>query len=427
MNIDYGKKLYIKKDEFKNIIRQMNLTQNELSEMIGINQSDLSKMVMNKNYVNSRIQKEMCELLNCKESDIFTATKHVTNASYVRVKTLETIHHIPNGKWNNNYFKKSIAKSGFTIKKLSGIIDKHASVFSKYNLEQAHPTVETVYAICKALNCSPKRLVGVGEEELNKIMGYKLFEEGPAANAEVEEFTEIPDAGSISPEPDLSESVGKGEDDKDDNDSHDTEYVYQRFADQNVINNMNIINENILTLVKELRDTENRFINNDNDFINKLTEEYEKQAAVNEMLFNKLLDIETKLVSISDNVNSVNDKNDKKSQMQKKETCPIATIWNNQCSEKEMQQIVNSKVSEDTEDAYKKKTYKLINYISKKQNLIFNQVMHNNYSQFEKVYGCNINMLKAESKTANSISAIYDNPLYREIFFNMLSDNALHA
>ena len=190
---------------------------------------------------------------------------------------------------------------------------------------------------------------------------------------------------------------------------------------------MNIINENILTLVKELRDTENRFINNDNDFINKLTEEYEKQAAVNEMLFNKLLDIETKLVSISDNVNSVNDKNDKKSQMQKKETCPIATIWNNQCSEKEMHQIVNSKVSEDTEDAYKKKTYKLINYISKKQNLIFNQVMHNNYSQFEKVYGCNINMLKAESKTANSISAIYDNPLYREIFFNMLSDNALHA
>lgn len=92
-----------------------------------------------------------------------------------------------------------------------------------------------------------------------------------------------------------------------------------------------------------------------------------------------------------------------------------------------MHQIVNSKVSEDTEDAYKKKTYKLINYISKKQNLIFNQVMHNNYSQFEKVYGCNINMLKAESKTANSISAIYDNPLYREIFFNMLSDNALHA
>lgn len=430
MNIDYGKKLYIKKDEFKNIIRQMNLTQNELSEMIGINQSDLSKMVMNKNHVNGRIQKEMCELLNCKESDIFTVTKHVTNAPYVKVKTLETVHHIPNGKWNNDYFKKSIAKSGFTIKKLSSIIDKHASVFSKYNLEQAHPTVETVYAICKALNCSPKRLVGVGEEDLNRIIGYNLFAKGPAAdteNTEIKEFTKILDARSISPEPDLSEPVSEAENDKDDNDSHDTEYVYQRFTDQNVMNNMNKINENILTLVKELRDTENRFINNNNDFINKLTEEYEKQAAVNEMLFNKLLDIETKLASISDNVNFVNDKNDKKGQIQKKETCPTATIWNNRCSEKEMRQIVNSEVAEDTEEAYKKKIYKLINYISNKQNLIFNQVMHNNYSQFEKVYGCNINMLKAESKTANNISAIYDNPLYRDIFFNMLSDNALHA
>ena len=100
------------------------------------------------------------------------------------------------------------------------------------------------------------------------------------------------------------------------------------------------------------------------------------------------------------------------------------TRWSEKyCSTKEMQEILNTKTDEVDLDRYKQMIYKLIAYISKKQNLIFNQVLHNNYTQFTRIYGFDLNTLKAETKSKSALDAIYYTPLAREIFFNMLCTN----
>lgn len=94
------------------------------------------------------------------------------------------------------------------------------------------------------------------------------------------------------------------------------------------------------------------------------------------------------------------------------------------CSDKEMQTIVNGDCKEDNYETYKGKIYKLAAYLSRKKNLIFNQIMHDNYEKFKVVYGINLNELKKDTKTSSSLEAIYTNELTRELFFNMVCDKA---
>jgi hypothetical protein len=81
-------------------------------------------------------------------------------------------------------------------------------------------------------------------------------------------------------------------------------------------------------------------------------------------------------------------------------------------------------VSEDTYDDYKAKIFALVKFTANKKNLIFNQILHDEYEKLTKVYGFNLDELKKSSNTKIAMEAIYENPLCREIFYNSLITEA---
>lgn len=187
---------------------------------------------------------------------------------------------------------------------------------------------------------------------------------------------------------------------------------YKHFENQNVILNMEIINENILMLAK---DFENKY--------KSLYAQVDELKNQNKILTDKINTLEDKLAiksQIKDTfTNNVNNDNN---------SIHTATIWeNNRCSDKEMDNIVNSTIVHDTSDDYKRKIYKLVSYISRKKNLIFNQILHDSYTQFTNTYGINPNELRKEAKLSNTIDAIYNHPLAKDIFFNMMCSNATNV
>ena len=187
---------------------------------------------------------------------------------------------------------------------------------------------------------------------------------------------------------------------------------YKHFENQNVILNMEIINENILMLAK---DFENKY--------KSLYAQVDELKNQNKILTDKISTLEDKLAiksQIKDTLtNNVNNDNN---------SIHTATIWeNNRCSDKEMDNIVNSTIVHDTSDDYKRKIYKLVSYISRKKILFLNQFLHDSYTQFTNTYGINPNELRKEAKLSNTIDAIYNHPLAKDIFFNMMCSNATNV
>lgn len=196
-------------------------------------------------------------------------------------------------------------------------------------------------------------------------------------------------------------------------------YNYVHFTNENVIHNLNIINENIILLVKDFSESIKTLTNTVNTLVEK-----------NNNLEDKIKSLET--IITKTNVNSINKEDNtviKNIETDNKEKTVKNTIsYNNRygvvCSDKEMQAIINGDCKEDNYESYKGKIYKLAAYMSRKKNLIFNQIMHDNYEKFKVVYGINLNELKKDTKTSSSLEAIYTNELTREIFFNMVCSKA---
>lgn len=366
--------LYLNKEIIKKILLKNEMTQKDFAQMIEVDNSQFSKILLNKKPVKEEIINKICDLLDVTKEEI-CHKNDIQSDNDINLKKVYDIE--KNFKWNDIYYKRLLMENGLTQKKLCKEIGRDTSNFSRYSKGLMIPRMETVFKIYNELeNCSTKKLIGISEDELNKAIGKNIF--GNKTNT-------------------VNSTL------KDNNKECDTILSnYKEFTGQNVIENIGIINENILALASSL-----------DKAIEEYKEDIYKIRKVNESLIERINELESKI--------SKSDKKENKI----KENIPVATIWNNTCSEKEMKSITETTVDKDTEESYKKKIYKLINYISKKSNLTINQVMHNNYTQFYKIYGFNLNLLKAESKAANNLEAIYTNELCREIFFNMVSDNAL--
>lgn len=366
-------KVYIRGKKLQNLLMANGITQAEISQIIGIDASTLSKMIRGKALMPVSMIESICDLLQINPKEIIDEIK---DTSFTCKSVI-----IPDCKWNDEFFRKQLKQKNLTIAQLSELIKRDKTIYSTYKLGKASPSMETVKRIVAALECSTKDLIGVSEDKLNEIAGYKMFTEKDHDTQT--EISASADSTTIAvPHCFAEESV----------------YDYKHFENQNVIENMNIINENILLLVKNITDYKDSFEDKMSCLI-----------AANENLLERIETLEKR--------NMINVAAQPKTKS--------VTLWgNNHCSEKELKEIVNSAIISDDCNTYKQKIYKIINYISKKKHLTFNQILHDNYNQFSRVYGFNYDELKKESGANTTLDAVYENPLCREIFFNMVCKNA---
>lgn len=433
---------YIRGRKLQNILADNNITQSELAEIIDFNKGELSKAIHGKRTISINKINSICELLNINKNVIINETR--SNKVYTKNENVSLKGtYIPEYKWNNDYFKQQASKKNILIRDIAVNIGIDKTNFSNYNRSKCAPSVETVYKICQLLECDPKLLVGYSEDELDDM----LIKDSKAPLFSKNKNSDI--ACDVN-----SEDAGNTKNDKKstfippNNNKIEDNINLKSFSDDNVINNISIINENIIALA---------------DIFNSKTKSYDitlknmTDALKNVIESNRLLSTEVKTLKekidrlestqlksnetisqttqTTDSVenktinteNVMNNNTFIKAETSKNETTNKTTTvipGNNHCTEKEMKSIIKGNAQRDTLEVYKTKIYKLTYYISKRTNLIFNQVMHDNYNQFARKYGFDYGKLKKETNTKTALDAIYENLMCRTIFFNMVCQTA---
>ena len=399
-----NERVYLKGKTLKKLLAKNNLTQNDLAEMLDIDRSDMSRLVTNKKPATRIIVEKISDLLQVDES-VFVNNNKFTNC--IPRKAIC----ISGAECNSDKFKELLNKKNITLSDFSKKIKVDKSNFSAYTRKKCLPSVDTLVRICNYLNCSSVDLIGVSEAEINNYIGYDVFEivDNIASTIDTSN-TSITD-NIISDEKDSKET--------------DLNYNYTHFSNENVICNLNIINENILLMVKDFSESIKSLTKN----IDVLTEKNITLSKEIEDLRNELkIKDDEEAAENNSNISTNNAYADNISKSNNNiliHSNKTYSRYNIVCSEKEMLEIIKGNSSDiDSFEEFKNKIYKLAAYISRKKNVIFNQTMHDSYKNFERVYGFNIKTIKAETNIKSTLEAIYVNEMTREIFFNMFCTNA---
>lgn len=438
---------YIRGRKLQNILADNNITQTELAEIINFNKGELSKVIHGKRTISANKINEICSLFNINKNVIINETK----SNKINTKNENAFlkgTYISEYKWNNDYFKQQASKKNILIRDIAVNIGIDKTNFSNYNRAKCAPSVETIYKICQLLECDPKLLIGYSEDELNDMLiknsKAPLFNKnGDSANKDFDSSCSV-----------NSEDAGNTKHDKESvfvpskNNKIEDSMGLKSFSDDNVIDNINIINENIIAfadifnsktknydatlenmtnILKDIVES-NRLLSTE---VKTLKEKINRLESV-QLKSNEIIPQTTQIVDnveneVIDTENAINTGASVKTETSKSEVVNKATTvipGNNHCTEKEMKSIIKGNVQRDTLEVYKTKIYKLTYYISRKTNLIFNQVMHDNYNQFARKYGFDYGKLKKETNTKTALDAIYENLMCRTIFFNMVCQTA---
>lgn len=402
---------YIRGKKLQNLLAANKITQMEMSDIIKYDMSSLSRAIHGKCPMPDDKIEAISDLLNVKKEMLINETKDIIVSNRKDKNSQNTF--IPNCTWNNDYFKQQLKLKGITIKELSSRIHIDKTNYSSYNRGKTSPCVETVYKICKELGCSTEELIGCSGEYLNKLL----------KNNNKEPLFLITDLDGSNQNNDKKENSTNLKDN-----IISDEIQLTHFSGTNVIENIETINKNLILLAK-IMSADRRMCLEKIENLNKTNHELAEEAR---NLRNKLTVIEDSLrcnctnIEVKTNVEKQAFAENKEQQNnQATSITKVAAVpGNNYCTEKEAKTIAKTNTSRDSAETFKSKIYKLTSFISKKNNLIFNQVMYNNYNQFARTYGVNYNCLKKETKATSTLDAIYENPLYREIFFNMVCQAA---
>lgn len=373
---------YLDTKKIKNLLIKNNISQNEMAKILKVNYGSLNKEIAGSITASKKRIESIAKILN-------VPTEDITTLDVTRNKTY--IHIDKKLKWNKEYFVKSLCDADMTITELSRRAGIRANMIYKYNNKTSSPSIDTAAKIIAILNCDVKCLLGFSEQELNKLAGgiWEQLKQATPGNI----MNNTLNSSIVKTETGSTEYVTPFEHKKETKNTN--EMSYRHFTGSNVLENINCINENVLIMANEMK-----------DYINKLEEQlYEIKQALSdsEKKQDKMQAVITNLISHIEN-NPVQVDN------------PNTAILN--------ETIIQSNTQTDSFEEYKQKIYKLVTFISKKKDLIFNQIMHDCYKKFLRVYGIDCTQLKKEIKAAGPLQAVYENELYREIFFNMVCDMA---
>lgn len=386
---------YLDTKKIKKLLIKNNISQNEMAKILKVSYGSLNKEIAGSITASKKHIESIAKILNVSPEEIIKLS--VT-------KDKIYIHIDGKLKWNKEYFIKSLHNADMTITELSRRAGIRANMIYKYNDKTSSPSINTAAKIIAVLNCDTKHLLGFSEQELNELAGgtWERLKQATANNIMNKAF----DNSIVKPETNNEKYIvpfehGNTEHKKETKNTDEiitdqkNKIPYKHFTGNNVLENINCINENVLTMSNEMQ-----------DYINKLEEQlYEIKQALSdsEKRQDKMQVVITNLISHIEN-----------NPMQADNADTVALD----------ETVVQSNTQTDSFEGYKQKIYKLVTFISKKKNLIFNQIMHDCYKKFLRVYGIDCTQLKKETKAAGPLQAVYGNELYREIFFNMVCDMA---
>ena len=198
-------------------------------------------------------------------------------------------------------------------------------------------------------------------------------------------------------------------------------FEYKEFDSQNPMENMKTINENIITLGTAVNTLFEQLSEKDISF-KSLNDKLDDFTARTDNDFNLLKGILKDIESAK--VKAPADNFTVKKPIARKSD-PILAF-----------EYAKQKGNQNSLEEYKNKVNTMITYISKKKDLIWGQVAHDINKKFETTYGENITSLKkiyAKEHQLEGISdvtvteAIYNNYIYRDIYYNIIADEVFAA
>ena len=367
---------YINGPVIKDSLKKNNLTQKDLCELIQFDMSTFSRALQEAATIDESKIRDICDLLKLDTVQVINTEKKCPVPSVRKRTPSNRINSNIKFSWNKEYFYQKLEENNLTPAALGRQINRDKSIFDKYNRGLNMPSLETAIEICKTLNCSSKKLIGYSEKEINQMAGKDVLEE---TNEQ--------------------ESAGQT-------------YDYKKIDNQNVIKNIEIINKNIITLSENM--------NSNTQILLDRIQSLENDNAQLKDLIVKIMETQSARFDALQGVC-----NKQKPAITPKKIVPSTqTTFNSKCTDSEMENIIHTNADDGDFNSYKGRVYKLIAYISRKKNLTFNQIMHDTYKQFTKIYGLDGNELKKESNAGSAIEGIYNNGISKEIFFNMVCTNA---
>lgn len=367
---------YIKGSIIRDSLKKNNFTQKELCELIQFDMGTFSRVLQETATMDESKIKDICDLLRLNTTEVINTERKPPVCGAYRYAPYNRGNSDVKLSWNKEYFYQKLKENDITTATLSKEIGRDKSIFDKYNRGLNMPSLETAIKICRALNCSSKKLIGYSEKEINQIVGEDVLKE---TNGQ--------------------ESTGHT-------------YDYKKIDSQNVIKNIEIINENVITLSENM--------NNNTQILLKRIQNLENDNAQLKDLIAKIMETQSARFDALQNMCG----RPKQDATPKRIIPSTQTAFNSKCTDSEMENIIHTNADDGDFDSYKGRVYKLIAYISRKKNLTFNQIMHDTYKQFTKVYGLDGNELKKETNAGSTIEGIYNNGISKEIFFNMVCTNA---
>lgn len=370
---------YINGSVIKDNLKKNNLSQKDLCELIQFDMGTFSKVLQGTATMDEPRIKDICDLLKLDTAQVINTEKKCSTPNVRKFTPYNRINSNVKFSWNKEYFYQKLTENNLTPAALGRQINRDKSIFDKYNRGLNMPSLETIVKICKTLNCSSKKLIGYSEKEINQMAGKDVFEE-----------------------------TGEQE-------NTDQTYDYKKIDSQNVIKNIEIINENVITLSENMNSNTQMLL----DRIQSLESD---NAQLKDLIIKMMETQSTRFDTLQSMCNK-----QKSAAVPRKITPSTQTSFNSKCTDSEMENIIHTNADDGDFNSYKGRVYKLIAYISRKKNLTFNQIMHDTYKQFTKVYGLDGNELKKESNAESTIEGIYNNGISKELFFNMVCTNASHC
>lgn len=402
-----SKKYMLNGTKIKELCKLKNTSARDLANHLGISENEFSRKITNSHACS---HEQILMIVNFFETFFSThvnlydiATYYPEESKTVNIPAAKQV--IRSGKSKNLVLNKNLIKARlhdehYSLREFSRLLGAGYSSLSRWINGGGLPMPEYAVALASYFNI-----------ELNELFIDKDTKEQEEETVD----TTMPFAPS-------KEEIVTASSKKETTEAQVPAYTYKIFEEGNVLGNMKVINDNIIMLSKQLSnnamsgDAANNF-----KYFNDVTKNMEITLAE---MQNKMDEFEATIMDALKAITLTLSNTDS----EQPKAISKMVIPRKNLSNEDVIEMCKTGCKDNGFPTYKDKITKLITYISKKKNLIYNQVAYDFYKNFEKVYGMSLSSITKASKdkTTNVIEAIYDEPVAREIFFNIIATEASH-
>lgn len=373
------KRFVLRKNKVEQLCLLQKVSKKDISDLLNITQSTFSCKLTGKASCSYDEVYAISNLFDVPFQDIALYSVNISNAELEKASSL-----MKHSVIDKELFDSLLKKEGLKKTSFAKLLDSSPKSVDRWCGHAGNPKPQTAIAISKYFNIPLKTLFKEGQ-----IIPYSDRKPGKEEMdvLESDNNVEVMDCEnrSSASETEVSQL---------------NELNLQTFEEGNVLGNMKVINDNIVSL--------------SNYLISQIA-----------LISNQIALLDERMNRVEDDVScfefSVNTEADQKNKAK------ISVILPNSLSDSEVLSICKMDCKQDDYPAYKDKVQKLLAYIGRRKNLVYNQVAHNFYKDFERIYGMSLAcMKKGYSKDVNTLFIIYNDKATKEIFYNIVATEASH-